>query len=285
MLRLQTCGCSDLLSAMCALRVSCVYDNEVTPSRLHLAGTPCTDYSPRGDMLRSDGKTFLSFLCWCGMRCRLQEPTTVQENVEGFDTAELHRTVGHLFHIDVSVMTPTSYGFPVSRPRKWTILRHRYKTKSWSGPWNMFTKMFQTDLWLGMYTDEMAEKIPAWDIFFNGNEKAMYDELVWACGRPDSRLKQTGCPFKSLEEFCDANANKPEAVKDAFYNALTTAEADFLTEYKAQKPQQAYSLNQNPAVSFTSSHQSNLHAIIKNAGIIWHHGLIWNQCFGCDVRE
>ena len=43
-------------------------------------------------------------LCWVAMRMMLQEALIFQENVEQFDTAVLLHLIGHLYHLDVTVV-------------------------------------------------------------------------------------------------------------------------------------------------------------------------------------
>ena len=253
--------------------------HQVKPARLHLAGTPCTDFSVRGEMMGLEGKTYLHLLAWASMRVHLGEPVVIQENVEGFSTEELERLLGHVYHVSASVLNPTSYGFPVARSRKWTILRHRWKTSAWTGPWSAFSKLFHADTWFGKYAELMLQDrgIPAWDIYFSGSKEEMFEELSWACNRPDSQARASGGnPFKTLAEFEKACMESPESVKDAFQQALNGMESRFLVDYSSQKPREAYSLNEDPNVTFTSSCQTHLHTLIKNAGLIWPLG--FNVC-------
>ena len=66
-------------------------------------GTPCTDWSLRGDGEGMNGRTRRPFKAWCGMRCDLQEECIAQENVTQFEVHELQKLLGHLYHIDSAV--------------------------------------------------------------------------------------------------------------------------------------------------------------------------------------
>ena len=211
----------------------------------------------------------MSLSSFCGMRRLLQEPICIQENVENFESDLLAIHLGDLFHISVELISPHQYGFPVLRPRKWTILRHKYKTNSWSSPWSAFAKMFQSDMWFGAYTAEISGQVPAWEVFFDTSPEDLFDELSWACSRPESRSKATGCPFESAEAVKDALLHRPQDVRAAFLNALTEVESTFLLHYVSQRPGQAYSLNQNPQVTFTASSNDHLHTLIRNTGVLW----------------
>ena len=204
------------------------------------------------------------------MRLDLQEPLIIQENVEAFSTEEIHRILGHVYEVEVAMMSPHEYGFPVSRPRKWTILRHRAKTKAATTPWNIFVKIFQTDLLMGEDKDNgnFWEK-PAWDCYFDAEPYELFHELCWAASRPESRSRERGVAFPNRKAFEKACKDDPGAVRAAFLSALTGAELAALLEYRTKKPGVAYSLNQNPEVTFTACARTHLHAIIKNTGILW----------------
>ena len=213
-------------------------------------------------------------MVWAGMRVALQEAIIVQENVESFNIMELQKMLGHMYHVDtedVACLTPEDYGWPVSRRRQWVIMRHRWKTTAASSPWNVFSKIFQAELWFSMYSDALMSMVPAWDVFFCAEKGEIYAELLWAGSRPDSEAAGA-CPFTSLEEFVNACATEPAAVQDAFMKALTSAEQTFLLDYRSKRPGQAYALNQNPKASFVCSHQTKLKTLIKNAGLIWQLG-------------
>lgn len=115
------CGCCFSILMQGALQVS--------SAKLHVAGTPCTDYSLKGDQLGQAGKTWILFLCWVAQRLFLQEDVIIQENVPQFPVEVLHRFLGHIYHIETAVISPFDYGWGVQRHRRWTVCRHRYKTK------------------------------------------------------------------------------------------------------------------------------------------------------------
>ncbi|CAE7035549.1 unnamed protein product [Symbiodinium sp. CCMP2592] len=242
---------------------------QVDTARCHCGGTPCTDYSIRGLQLGTEGTTFVPFLAFCGMRIVLQEPVVIQENVDNFETDLLERYLGHLYHISVESLSPDQYGFPVLRPRKWTILRHKYKTSCWASPWSAFAKMFQSDMWFGAYASNIFHDVPAWVVYFDADADELFEELCWACSRPESLSKDSGCPFASAVELREAMLKDPEAVRSAFLAALTAAESSFLDHYQASRPGQVFALNQNPEVSLTASQQTHLRTIIRNTGILW----------------
>ena len=126
-------------SAYC-IRHKCMC--ELQCARIHIAGTPCTDFSKMGQQKEVSGGTTLHLLVWIGMRLKLQESVIIQENVVAFDTGFMAGFLGSLYYLDVAVENSLDFGFPVRRERKWTIMRHKVKTLSQRHPLNVFTRMF-----------------------------------------------------------------------------------------------------------------------------------------------
>jgi hypothetical protein len=75
-------------------------------------------------------------LAWVACRRFFQEDIVIQENVAGFMTNLLVSWLGSLYHFEVAIIDPVSLGWPVCRERKWTVMRHRYKTGAFSMPIN-----------------------------------------------------------------------------------------------------------------------------------------------------
>ena len=216
-------------------------------------------------MLGVAGRAFAALLAWTAQRARLQESIVIQENVVGFPTSLLLTLLGFLYFVDVSEMDPADYGWPVSRRRKWTVLRHRGKTRGATTPWSIFARLFRADPLFGLQHN-LAQGKPAWDVFFSGTTENQFLELQWASQRPSSCAYESGCGFNTLEEF---EAASQEAIQEAFWRSLTECEQDFLQQYRQTAPDGAYSLNQNPSVSFTASKPSALQTLIRNMGILW----------------
>ncbi|CAE7199255.1 unnamed protein product [Symbiodinium natans] len=236
---------------------------------LHVAGTPCTDYSQRGLMMREQGVTWKAFLSWISRRWDYQESLIIQENVINFDASTSEHFLGAIYFVSVALIDPNMYGMPITRPRQYCILRHKWKTGAALAPVNVFVEMFRAPVRFGEYNQELAAMEPAWDSYFGSPAEDIWEELMWACSRPESRAKVDGCGIASLEAFKHALVNDVELVRKAFERALTTVEFNFLAEYRTRKTGGAYSLNQNPNFSATMSGWSKLHTLIRNAGILW----------------
>ena len=115
----------------------------------HEAGTPCVDFSAQGKEDGFEGKSTIALLCWISMRLLFQEAHVVQENVRNMVISVFSEFLGDIYFIDVeeegfltSVEDSASYGFPCTRRRKWTHMRHKVKTLALRRPLNMFTKLF-----------------------------------------------------------------------------------------------------------------------------------------------
>ena len=128
---------------------------------IHIAGTPCTDFSLRGSQDGADGVTIVYLYAWAAQRRDLQEEYVVQENVVQFEIELLDDLLGDLYHIDAVVTDPTSTGWPVNRTRRYIIMRHKIKTGSFATPLNQFARLF-----LKLPSDMPKIPMPAWDAFF-----------------------------------------------------------------------------------------------------------------------
>ena len=224
---------------------------------IHIAGTPCTDFSTRGSRNKELGKSFVCLLAWISMRLMLQESVVIQENVVQFCTELLVRLLGHLYHFRVVERSPSQLGWPVTRNRLWTVMRHRYKTGSFKMPLTIFAKLFYKPLLFGL---NIASTIPPWFCFFVASAKELVEELQWACSRPESAYTGGG-EFTPVDLFTSCFGT--------FWQVLTDCEKNFLSTYQTLWPGLIHSLNQNPMVSATHSNFDHIRTIIKNAGIMW----------------
>lgn len=240
---------------------------KVSSARLHVAGTPCTDYSLKGGQLREAGLTFILFLAWCAQRLLLQEDILIQENVPQFPVALLVKFLGSLYYVETAILAPFDLGWGVQRKRRWTVLRHRYKTKAFTSPLNAFSAMFNCPTWFGMWRN-FCDRCPAWDIFFCGTKAEIVNELMSAASRPGSQWHLTS--LLSQEALM-----KEDLTPNMFFSALTSCEQEHLFNYISacvQDQMQVFSLNQNPEHVDTRSNWERLQTLIKNAGVMWHLG-------------
>lgn len=208
------------------------------------------------------------------------EKIILQENVSQFPSSKISQLLGCLYHIDHAVLCPSELGWPVTRPRKWHVLRHRYKTGAFASPLNMFTRIFcRPPSWHN-------NLVPHWDIFFAANINDLMDEIAWASRRPESSARDMANPDVLKDDW---NSMTPDG---AYYQSLTKFEQANLQNYIQKQPQQAYSLNQNSNVQPTVSRWDVLRTLTKNGGILWQLGQVstWQDIgdigfmLGCSCR-
>ena len=236
---------------------------QVDPADVHLAGTPCTDFSTRGALQGLQGRTTAFLMCWIAQRLNLEDSYIIQENVVGFATELLQQTMGSMYHIDQAIFNPVDYGWGVARKRKYTIMRHKLKTGAFSQPLNAFSRIFVLD------PPPAPDHVPMWDMYFVSGPRALREELLWACGRPNSSWQ--GQPQDLNPADCSEHG--------VFWQVLTDTEKQFLEEYKSKTPGQMYQLNQNPSFTATTSENTHMFTIIKNAGLLWLLGYISTKPF------
>ena len=227
-------------------------DAEAEPADIHLAGTPCTDFSSRGNMQGFMGKTATHFFAWLAQRLRIQEPIIIQENVAGFITDVLQQAAGHLYDVQCVLLDPYQLGWPIGRVRKYTIMKHKIKAGYMRQPLSIFTHMFMRPP-----APTCVDNMPAWDMFLIAGPRELEEELLWASQRPQSTWQDS-----------DDTSLDPLAAR-SFHQVLTSTEQTFLTKYQAKAPSQVFQLNQNPDVMATVSETGRMFTIIKNAGLLW----------------
>ena len=222
---------------------------------MHIAGTPCVDFSLKGKQLQLRGQATGHLFVWLGQRLRLQEPLIIQENVPQFDPAIINDILGHLYTQDSIVLDPYELGWPIARRRRCTIPRHRGKSGPAAAPLNMLSKLFLSEPLI-----ETREGEPAWDPFFVAGCSELRGELLWAASRP-----QTSWSGSTSSESLDPRDTT------TFMSTLTSTEQKYLCEYRAlpNASGQIYQLNQNPSAVATMSSDKKMLTLIKNAGVLW----------------
>ena len=252
--------------------------SEAKEADVHVAGTPCTDFSSRGSLNKTEGATMVPFLAWAAERRRVQEKWILQENVLAFDTDFLSDCLSDLYHVQAVQLDPAEYLWPVVRKRKYTLLKHKFKTGPVTCPINRFAKWFlhcsrqnaaQAVADAAVQCLGSGTGVVAWDMFFVAPPEELALELSWAAGRPKSSW--TGSPPKDRNAKVAFTAQQACDCSDGgiFWQVLTANEQKFLRQYAQIFPGVAYSLNQDPNFGATHSSRSHLHCLIKNTGILW----------------
>jgi site-specific DNA-cytosine methylase len=199
------------LSASCALHgMKC----KLVRASMHIAGTPCVEWSSMGPRTNGNGDTCMIFLVWILMRRVLQETLIIQENSKNFAVDVLVKLLGDMYIIDTTTICPSSLGWPGRRERRWTILILRsaalVATSSLSnvmplfhdtcfGKWTIFLvqEICQAlrDKLQSEFDELKAKRISSSsDDTLNGVYALPPDErrseLKWARSRPSSRHRQ-----------------------------------------------------------------------------------------------
>ena len=241
-------------SSVCTGRVAycekCSRNCKVSEADLHIGGTPCVDFSARGQQDQLDGKTTTALLAFVAMRKELQEPFFVQENVPSFPDEFLSSMLSDIYELQSCVIDPEcTFGWPVARRRKYVVGRHKTKTV----PWQMRLEDFIRAISCGAKVAADGT-LPPWDIFFVASGDELRSELLWAGSRPTSN--------HAPESECGDES-------DMFRNSLTGMERRFLNGYEALRRDRCYSLGQDPREFANYSTWSCMRTLIKNAGIIY----------------
>ena len=152
-----------------------------------------------------------------------------------------------VYHIDSSYCSPELFGWPITRPLEYFVLRHKAKTlpsahalEEWTRRWHR-TCCFS---WL--------------DFFWQTAEDELMHELRWAQGRKS-------CPNKG--DKIELNMG----YTDCFIRGINRMELCFLSGYKklVDVEKTAVQLNQDPADHAQHSRGDTLHCIIRNCGLIF----------------
>eukprot|EP00959_Pyramimonas_sp_CCMP1952_P468661 9493603-Pyramimonas_sp.AAC.2 len=90
--------------------------------RLHVAGAPCIDWSAMGQQLGLNGATAVIFECWVHERLFEDDDVIIHECTRNFPIKALQDKFEEKYVIVSLIITPQHFGWPCSRPRRWTIM-------------------------------------------------------------------------------------------------------------------------------------------------------------------
>lgn len=113
----------------------------------NIAGISCFDFSTMGNALRWLGKSALPFLAWARERLLAGEHFVLVECVKGFDHETMEKLFDGIFKLTVIRVSPSLYGLPTERKRKYMVLLATDKLK-WiapietQGPENVYHSIF-----------------------------------------------------------------------------------------------------------------------------------------------
>ena len=92
---------------------------------VHIAGTPCVDFSNIGSRKGVTGKALLPFLTWVAHRRQLQEAAILHENVPTFPIELLKANLSDLYCIQSAVVSASALGHACDRQRRFTWMLHK----------------------------------------------------------------------------------------------------------------------------------------------------------------
>ena len=82
-------------------------------STLHVAGSPCTDFSNLGKKQECEGKTNCDTIAWIGSARQLEHHVVILENVVSETLLEMvYSLLDDLYHCDKTIESPEYMGFP-----------------------------------------------------------------------------------------------------------------------------------------------------------------------------
>ena len=216
---------------------------------IHVAGTPCVDWSgmPGAKRQGEVGSAAVPFFVWVAMRLLIQEAIIIHENVPKFDVRILQYLLGDMYMIMSVILNLVLFGFPVRRKRRVTVLIHKSKLRQ------------PTVIWDDIFVRPFIRDIGAivWRMFLLAEEGDLETEFNWA-----SRRKLL---VKTIPEF----ANCADVAGHRFVEVLVAGELKFLREYRRRSPRCSYMLGQNPRVLSAKSTETTAMCQIRNQGTIF----------------
>ena len=229
--------------------VRCVWHKgcSVSHGDIEIAGTPCVDWSPRGNRGKDGGTSMKLYAAWAAMCLKQDIPIIVHENSHMLDPSFNEKVFGHKYLVESMKLEPQSFGWPTARPRRWTVMTHRvqvleaYSTLANVVP--LFYRVCRTT-WHSYFVSSLTEKL---------------EELQWACARKNS----SAAAHEYVPSIHDVESS------DSWIIALTEAEVESYLAYVGKHGMdRVFQLNQDGATSFgAASTATCLHTLIRNSGI------------------
>jgi site-specific DNA-cytosine methylase len=119
---------------------------------LHIAGSPCQDFSVLGSRAQISGSRSLPFYCWCRQRLHIREPFILHENVVAFGTQHVDDCLASEYSVVRRwELCPSLFGWASKRRRQFVILVHKAVLLSDIIPANFSTHL---DSLLGLFYRE-----------------------------------------------------------------------------------------------------------------------------------
>ena len=272
---------------------------EHSRAKLHIAGTPCVDYSAFGSHAGDAGPTSQHFAAWAALRLLLEDLVIIHENVPSFSAEVLKDIFGAKYVIETIILDPQQLGWPVVRKRRYTVLWSRL---GFSQPASVCSSERVVTLRFALLVvissvivvqrvdptsfsckrnsrhRQLINGVHAslnhvihlfyrlclltWHSFLVASEHEVREDLAWARRRPGSM----GCT-------CDVSFDKNtcDLSEKEFRLGLTRTEVKALDDYIEQHPGLCYCVGQNPEKRLMISSTTHWQTLIKNVHILWCH--------------
>ena len=208
---------------------------------LHVAGTPCKDFSTQNNSRPGlGGKTTRHLLIWVALMRLVLPQIIICENVPSFPPRILVKYLP-MYSIDTVVLSNLGFGHCIERRRRYTTLHLRTEVR-------LVRELASIEPCLGRDKDPESH---TWPQYLVAQEGELSQELGWANAR---------FPGAAPSTMSD---------DDAFYKALNHWERDHLNKAKAKAPAQCYTLSQDPDKRKCWSSSDHIHTLIANTHMLW----------------
>eukprot|EP00959_Pyramimonas_sp_CCMP1952_P468391 9493182-Pyramimonas_sp.AAC.1 len=178
---------------------------EMKPSKVHIAGLPCVDWTPNGLGKKENGPTAVLMAAWVALRLILQEPFIINENAKTFDRNILDSIFSAYYVVESMVVDAAERGLPQSRERRWTVMVHRSLVLQRASSLDNVVRLFA-----------MPEAC-SWQVFLAASDDEKLHELKWAARETNPKRASSRWPT-GVKVGLD--------VDDAFVQSLSQWELD-----------------------------------------------------------
>ena len=212
-------------------------------AQLHIAGSPCVDWSAFGQKQEENGPTIIFFMVWVMMRRMLQEPSVILENVPSFPLGMLQSYLGDLYDIDSVSTCNADFGLAVRRARRYFCLT--LKSYELGLPMESIPRIYARKRAGHTFHD-----------FFVADTAELKNVLRWGFHRTEaSRLID----------------NLDTLGREHIHAGLLKNEQDRLQYFVTHKNGSdcVCSLSQKPEAFPCMSSNASLHCILKHSHILW----------------
>ena len=213
----------------------------------HIQGSPCTVFSARGAQLGTCGPTICFWLAWAALMLLVQPVWMLCENVEQFPVSIVEAMFSFCYNVSSVVLCGTSFGKPVRRRRRYTLLVLR-----------SVASLCRSLSDISTFRRELGDDHTLHD-YKTAERGELLAELRWAHARKSNTSGNVH--LDRVNTF----------TSEQFLSGLLDAEKERLDNYIADHngSEVVVSVGQDPKVSPTTSTPTILHCITRSCHIMW----------------